>query len=119
MSGSVISSSVGSVGLWAYKAKILHSPSSVCAVFVIAGTEAYLGVIAISEPLYESYLTIAMFRVKTIFEVCRTRYFIFEIYFVLKYGPSPTKLWYLVVILCYCLCVLLPIQTQGIIYLDA
>ena len=115
MSGSVISSSVGSVGLWTYRAKILQSPSSVCAMFVIAGTEAYLGEIAISEPLYESYLTIAMFRVKTIFEVCRTRYFIFEIYFVLKYSPSPTKLWYLVVLLCYCLCVLLPIQTQGII----
>jgi hypothetical protein len=97
MSGSVISNSVGSVGLWAYRATILHYSSSVCAMFVIAGTEAYLGVISISEPLEESYLTIAMFRVKTIFEVCRTRLFIFKIYLVLQYGPSPTKLWYLLV----------------------
>ena len=77
MSGSVISRSVGSAGVWAYTAKISHSPSSVCAALVIAGTEACLGEIAISEPPLESYLTIAILRVKTIFHVGRTRYLVF------------------------------------------
>ena len=46
----MISSSVGSVGLWVNTANILHSPSSACALLVIAGTEASLGEIAISDP---------------------------------------------------------------------
>ena len=46
----MISSSVGSVGLWVYTTNILHSPSSACALLVNAGTESSLGEIAISEP---------------------------------------------------------------------
>jgi hypothetical protein len=42
ISGSTISSSVGSVDTYGYKARIAISPASVCAVSVIAGTEVFL-----------------------------------------------------------------------------
>ena len=60
ISGSVISNNVGSLLFYGIKAIILVSPRSACAVFVIAGTEAILGEIAISEPLEDSYLVIAI-----------------------------------------------------------
>ena len=49
--------------MWGYKATILVSPASLCAVLFIAGIELILGDIAISEPLVESYLVKAIVRV--------------------------------------------------------
>ena len=59
----MISSSVGSEGMWGYKATILVSSAKLCAVLCIAGIELILGDIAISEPLLESYLVKAIVRV--------------------------------------------------------
>ena len=59
-SGSVISSSVGSVGFYGYRAIIFVSLASACAMFVIAGTEVSLGEISMSEPLEDTYLGIAI-----------------------------------------------------------
>jgi len=51
ISGSTISSSVGSVEIYGYRARIVISPASVCAVSVIAGTEVILGEISMSVSL--------------------------------------------------------------------
>jgi hypothetical protein len=56
----VISSSVGSVGMWGYKATIFVYSASLCAMLFSAGIELILGDIAISEPLEESYLVMAI-----------------------------------------------------------
>ena len=63
----MISSSVGSEGIWGYKATILVSSAALCAVLLIAGIVLIFGDIAISEPLLESYLVKAIVRVYTIF----------------------------------------------------
>ena len=65
-SGSVISSSMGSLFVEGSKATMLFSAGSVYGVFVIAGIEACLGDVSISTSLEDSYLIRAMFRVYTI-----------------------------------------------------
>jgi membrane glycosyltransferase len=73
ISGSTISSRVGSVGFWGYNATILISPVSLCAVLVIAGASSLFGTISMSDPLVDSYLVRAIVRVVTIFQILRTR----------------------------------------------
>jgi hypothetical protein len=64
---------VGSVGFCGYNATIFVSPVSLCAMLFIAGISWILGEIAISEPLVDSYLLMAIVRVVTIFKIHGTR----------------------------------------------
>jgi hypothetical protein len=66
-SGSTISSSVGSVGTDGYRARMVISPASVCAFYVIAGTAVILGEISMSVSLLDPCLMRAIVRVYTIF----------------------------------------------------
>jgi hypothetical protein len=68
-SGSVISSSVGSVGIYGCSATMLVSSASLCAVLVKVGVLFILGDMAMSDPLVDSYLLMAIVRVYTIFQV--------------------------------------------------
>ena len=63
----MISNSVGSVGFYGCRARIFDSSPSLCALLVKVGTVFILGVIAMSEPLVDSYLTMAIALVSTIF----------------------------------------------------
>jgi hypothetical protein len=66
-SGLVISSSVGSAGMYGYRARTFVSSPSLWALFVIVGMFSILGDIAMSEPLVDSCLLMAIVRVYTIF----------------------------------------------------
>jgi hypothetical protein len=63
----MISSSVGSFGTDGYRARMVISPASVCALSVIAGTGEILGEISMSVSLRDPCLMRAIFRVCTIF----------------------------------------------------
>jgi hypothetical protein len=66
-SGYTISSRVGSVGTDGYRARIVISPASVGAFYVIEGTSVILGEISMSVSLLDPCLMRAIVRVCTIF----------------------------------------------------
>ena len=72
--GSVISSSVGSLSFTGTKATVLFSTFPACVMSSIAGSEANLGYVSISTSLEASSIAEAIVRVYTImsrFQVCK------------------------------------------------
>ena len=114
-SGSVISNNVGALLFDGISATILFSACSSGLLVVMADNGAILGDVSISTSLEDAYLVIAIWRVWTIFQDSQDEVFKFLNYLVLKYDPSPTTLQCWILILCYRLCVLMSIKTQGII----